>query len=381
MALFKKSSLIDGIPVHNDFEQDQFTVPLDTQNTTIGGALRLMVKEQYTPSEPIDRLQQGLIVKEITDPNDFDYSQKLESETADREDLVPVRYKVYIMGKSGEVIPPPESFDDSVIAVLDDFSLSPKVEGAITVGMTVFVDVKKRIIEFATQQNLNDSATNKGNNDLKKPSNAHKSKPVTNKGPINLDKIPENTSEGDAFYTIRDNGQKKLKKQKIKLKMIVSYSSQRLRQDAADKFNEMAKAAAKEGIKIVGTSGFREMQDQIDIYNDRYKYPYPRKPSENVLSPNGHRIGVAAYPGTSNHQGGIAVDIDVGRHLNEKDRYLGDMGKNPVFLWMTKNAEKYGFDNREGKAVNEPWHWVFNHPVPDISSAEESKDGVEGGKS
>lgn len=381
MAFNKKSSVIDGIPVYNDFEEDSLTIPLDAQNTTIGGALRLMIKDKYTPKEPLDKLQQGMVVKEITNPNDFEYTQKNELETQNREDLVPIRYKVYLMSTTGQLFPEPEDFDDATISSLDDFSVSPKFEGALSVGMIVFVDAKKRIIEFAAQQNINESASEKETKGAKKPSETYKNPMQQNKGPINLDKIPQDFIEAEAYSTVRVNGEKKLKKEKIRLKPIVSYDSQRMRADAADKFNELCRAAAKDDVKIVGTSGFRDMQTQIKLYNDRYVHPYPRKPSENTLSPNGKRIGVAAYPGYSNHQGGIAVDIDIGPHLAEKNRYAGDMGKDPAFVWMTKNAEKFGFDNREGKSVNEPWHWVYNRPPPESSkAAEEGKDGADGGK-
>lgn len=381
MVFNKKPSIIDGIPVHNDFEQDSLTTPLDTHDTTIGGALHLMIKEQYTPSETLDRLQQGIIVKEVVDPNDFDYSQKRELETHKRNDIVPIRYKVYILSRVGEIQAPPEDFDDPAIESLDDYSLSPKYEGAISVGMTVFVDINKRIIEFATQQNLNESATEKEKKSIDKASKAYNTAMTQKNGPINLDKIPQDITTDDAYYMVRENGKRVLKKKKIRLKPIVSYSSQRLREDAADKFNELCRQAAKDDVKIVASSGFRDMQTQINLYNDRYVYPYPRPRSENVKSANGRRIGVAAYPGSSNHQGGVAVDIDVGKHLDENDRYSGDMGKHPAYLWMVKNAEKFGFDNKEGRSVNEPWHWVYNQPAPESAVvAEDSKDGPDGGK-
>jgi LAS superfamily LD-carboxypeptidase LdcB len=382
MSFYKKPSIVDGTPVLNEFEQDSLTVPLDTQNTTLGGALRLMIKEQYTPTLPLDRLQQGMIVKEVVDPNDFDYTQVAELETQNRKDITPIRYKVYILGKAGEIMPPPESFDDSSISCLDDYSVSPKFEGALSVGMNVFVDINKRIIEFSNQSSVNNSASDKEKQVTSRPNKAYEDPKMQKGGPVNIDKIPDDVTEGDAYVYSRENGKKVLKKQKIKLKTIVSYSSQRLRSDAADKFNELCRDAAKEQVKIIASSGFREMQDQIRLYNDRYVHPYPRRPSENTKSPNGRRIGVAAYPGTSNHQGGIAVDIDVGKHLDEKDRYSGDMGKHPAYLWMTRNAEKYGFDNREGRQVNEPWHWVYNKAPPESAlAAEESKDGPDGGKS
>jgi len=52
----------------------------------------------------------------------------------------------------------------------------------------------------------------------------------------------------------------------------------------------------------------------------------------------------AAYPGTSNHGWGAAVDIGV--------KY-GDKAHN----WLTKNASRFGFSNPFKDPRTEPWHW------------------------
>lgn len=51
----------------------------------------------------------------------------------------------------------------------------------------------------------------------------------------------------------------------------------------------------------------------------------------------------AATPGFSNHGLGTAIDI-----------YMGP----GVFAWLQKNAARFGFDNVQGKASGENWHWV-----------------------
>jgi hypothetical protein len=97
----------------------------------------------------------------------------------------------------------------------------------------------------------------------------------------------------------------------------------KVRPDAAKAFKSMADAAAKDGIDIGAVSGFRTYKQQEDIKR--------RKPT------------LAAAPGRSNHQGGVAVDIPV-------------KGKLKTYQWLAENAHKYGF----ARTVSyEPWHWVY----------------------
>lgn len=51
----------------------------------------------------------------------------------------------------------------------------------------------------------------------------------------------------------------------------------------------------------------------------------------------------AATPGFSKHGLGFAIDIDM---------------QPGVFAWLSAHAAEYGFDNVQGKASGEDWHWV-----------------------
>ena len=63
-----------------------------------------------------------------------------------------------------------------------------------------------------------------------------------------------------------------------------------------------------------------------------------------------------AIPGTSEHQLGIAVDINPDYEKSGKE----------VYAWLAENAHEYGFINRypEDKVhitgiMNEPWHYRY----------------------
>jgi hypothetical protein len=84
----------------------------------------------------------------------------------------------------------------------------------------------------------------------------------------------------------------------------------------------MIDGAARDGVRIVVTSGFRTMAQQTQLKRDD---PYN-----------------AATAGTSPHQRGFAVDMD----SRGKGRYE----------WLVKNAYRYGFVRT---VTRERWHWEY----------------------
>lgn len=98
-----------------------------------------------------------------------------------------------------------------------------------------------------------------------------------------------------------------------------------LRSDAAAAFRNMRAAAASAGVELVVNSAFRTWVNQ-DYFYKLY------------LAGTGN---LAAKPGYSNHQSGIAVDIH-----------------NPpeVLAWLDENASLFGFRRT---VPSENWHWEF----------------------
>jgi hypothetical protein len=122
----------------------------------------------------------------------------------------------------------------------------------------------------------------------------------------------------------------------------------------------MSNAAAKDGVSLKISSGFRTMEQQKALYEERKNHAVAKEK------------GVAAFPGTSNHQSGIAIDIDVKMHIS--DYLRGSFS--PEYLWLEKYGKEFGFDHAEGAGVNEPWHWT--HLVQKIvgSTAFQSATGL-----
>lgn len=124
----------------------------------------------------------------------------------------------------------------------------------------------------------------------------------------------------------------------------------------------MANAAEAQGILLPISAAFRSMELQRKLYAERVAgLDAQGRP---ILTPAGQQYGVAAKPGFSNHQSGIALDLNVGMTVADYKQGI----YSAAFLWLKGdpvtgkggNAELFGFNHSDGAPVNEPWHWI--HP-------------------
>ena len=107
---------------------------------------------------------------------------------------------------------------------------------------------------------------------------------------------------------------------------------ERIALDTLQPYLDMVEAAAGDGVEVAINSGFRSFAEQKFLHEGFIK----KLPGFNL----------AAKPGRSNHQNGIAFDIAV----------AGGDG-NPTYEWLKKNAPARGFVRTVNK---EPWHWEFD---------------------
>ena len=118
--------------------------------------------------------------------------------------------------------------------------------------------------------------------------------------------------------------------------------------EAKDNFIKMCDQAKKENLSIRAISGYRDYNYQKALYNS-----YTQKDKENVDK-------YSAKPGYSEHQTGLAVDVD-----NIKTNYES-FESTKAFKWMKKNSYKYGFILRYPKGKEsitgynyESWHYRY----------------------
>lgn len=137
-----------------------------------------------------------------------------------------------------------------------------------------------------------------------------------------------------------------------KLQIVSSkYSSKtvKLVSYAKEAFEELAAAAENENYTINAMSSYRDYAYQNTLYNN-----YAKKDGYDNADT------YSARPGYSEHQTGLAVDID------NKKEYFTNFEKTKEYEWMQNNAYKYGFILRfpKDKVLEtgyeyESWHYRY----------------------
>lgn len=124
--------------------------------------------------------------------------------------------------------------------------------------------------------------------------------------------------------------------------------NQSLRKEAYDAFIVMWNKAESDGYKLIINSSYRSYDEQKKIYDDYYSWY-----GENAEKK-------AARPGYSEHQTGLAVDIQSYCSQNK------EFDECEEFTWLSNNAYKYGYILRYPKDKEyltgynyESWHFRY----------------------
>jgi LAS superfamily LD-carboxypeptidase LdcB len=147
------------------------------------------------------------------------------------------------------------------------------------------------------------------------------------------------------------------------------YPNQLLDKAAYPDFQNMYRAALKEGIKIQVVSGYRHFNDQLRIWNTKYtKYKKLNLSEEEIFK---NISTYSAIPGTSRHHWGTEIDIidaNAGKPSNgylNPENYLNGGRYEKLYRWMTEFSEDFGFylvytdeEYRNGFSF-EPWHYSY----------------------
>lgn len=122
-----------------------------------------------------------------------------------------------------------------------------------------------------------------------------------------------------------------------------------LRKEAADALSELFRAAEEEGHQLYVKSSYRNYKTQETMYHNR-------------LEKYGRDDGVVAYPGSSDHQTGLGVDV-LNRDWARQDGMRPEFGDTQEARWMEANCARFGFIIRYLKEkqdvtgiIYEPWH-------------------------
>lgn len=103
--------------------------------------------------------------------------------------------------------------------------------------------------------------------------------------------------------------------------------SQKIRKEAYDAFLNMWNAANNEGIYLMVSSSYRDYASQEEVYNG-FK----------SLKGEKYADSIAARPGYSEHETGLALDI-----FTKKDSNKNTFKDTQAYTWLKENSYKYGF--------------------------------------
>lgn len=124
---------------------------------------------------------------------------------------------------------------------------------------------------------------------------------------------------------------------------------------AVDALNSMCEAAEKDGVSLLVISGYRSIQKQTELFNNKVNNLV--RDGYNEADAIAAAATVVARPGTSEHNLGLAVDFNTDQEWFENTK---------EFKWLSENAANYGFILRYPKdkysitkITYEPWHYRY----------------------
>ncbi|CBL14469.1 D-alanyl-D-alanine carboxypeptidase [Roseburia intestinalis XB6B4] len=118
---------------------------------------------------------------------------------------------------------------------------------------------------------------------------------------------------------------------------------------------EMFNDARAQGYGLFVREGYRTQEEQQQLLDEKIEAYENEGKSKSEAKKLAEQW--VAIPGTSEHQLGIAVDINADNTKSSSD---------DVYSWLAENAHKYGFIKRYPSdktditgVINEPWHYRY----------------------
>ena len=131
--------------------------------------------------------------------------------------------------------------------------------------------------------------------------------------------------------------------------LLVYGGVQAVREVAAQALSDMFDAAKADGVTLYAHSGYRSYRTQKTMYSNRLKRN------------NGKDDGVVAYPGASDHQTGLGIDVINKAGIGKK--FTPAFANTKEGKWIAEHCWDYGFVIRYQKEKEEitqityePWH-------------------------
>lgn len=137
---------------------------------------------------------------------------------------------------------------------------------------------------------------------------------------------------------------------------IIDYKNVKINPIIQDDLNNMISAAKKVGLNIYPSSGYRSVERQTQLFNNKV-LRCKKQGYTNTVEAEIKAATEVARPWTSEHHTGLAIDFN-----GVKD----DFYTTKEYSWLMKNAPDYGFILRYPKnkinitgVIFEPWHFRY----------------------
>lgn len=129
---------------------------------------------------------------------------------------------------------------------------------------------------------------------------------------------------------------------------------------ACEAFLRMQAAAAADGVTVNMQSGYRSVEYQTKLYNNKTQY-YLNKGYDEATARE-KAAAVVNPPGYSEHNCGLAADLNTPEYPTLDEGFENTA----AFRWLCEHAGEYGFILRYPKGredvtdiIYEPWHWRY----------------------
>ena len=126
---------------------------------------------------------------------------------------------------------------------------------------------------------------------------------------------------------------------------------------AVEYLNQMCAAADKDGITLLAISSYRPHERQQVLFDRELSEVKAENPGISEEEAKKKAATEVAYPGTSEHELGLAVDLNSVEQTFEHTKQ---------FAWLSQHANEYGFVLRYPKdkeeitgIIYEPWHYRY----------------------
>ncbi len=189
--------------------------------------------------------------------------------------------------------------------------------------------------------------------------------------------VPQNSGKQENTKNVTDvsNGQKESQKEDWKLVLVNKWNEidpdyvpeltevaegHRVDTRIADALNEMIKGAQKAGHNIYLVSAYRDINKQTYLYQAEVEEWLGLGCSQKGAEEKAGQV--VAYPGTSEHQLGLAVDLVSSEYVALDEGAERTEG----YQWLVEHCQEYGFILRYPNGateitgiIYEPWHFRY----------------------